>query len=169
MKAQYPENRFICDRMAGSLCRYLRLMGYDTRDANDLPAGDRKEDTRILQMARQEERIVLTRDGEFSRRDPCMVYYLSSEKLEEQLRELISAHLIAPELRLSRCSVCNTPLTLITIEDLIHLNEGVILPELSADNTPAFWCHTCRKGYWEGSHTRNMRVMMRRISRSKGE
>lgn len=169
MSDQFFENRFMCDRMAGSLCKYLRLMGYDTRDANDLPVGDRKEDTRILQIARQEKRIVLTRDGEFSRRDPHTVYYLSHEKLEDQLRELISANLIAPKLRLSRCSVCNTPLSLITIEDLMHLNEGVILPELSAENTPAFWCHACRKGYWEGSHTRNMRVMIERISRAKIE
>ncbi|MFH0967638.1 MAG: Mut7-C RNAse domain-containing protein [Methanobacteriota archaeon] len=37
MTDRTQETRFICDRMVGSVCRYLRLMGYDTFSANDLP------------------------------------------------------------------------------------------------------------------------------------
>ncbi len=113
------ENQFICDRMAGSLCRRLRLLGYDTRDANDLPQGNPKEDTLLLSIASEENRLLLTRDAELSQRDKELVIYLSGDTLEDQIRQLIRSGLIVPELRLIRCSICNHLLTSISAETLM--------------------------------------------------
>ena len=154
-----PENRFICDRMAGSLCRHLRLLGYDTRDANDLPPGNPKEDTLLLSIASEENRLLLTRDVELSQRDKERVIYLSGDNLEDQIRQLIRSGLIVPELRLIRCSICNHLLTPITAETLIQRRTVItqIVPDISELDAMC-WCQHCKKVYWEGSHTRNMRV-----------
>ena len=53
--------KFIADRMLGTLTRYLRFMGYDTLSANAFLEGDHREDTRILELARAEDRGGLLR------------------------------------------------------------------------------------------------------------
>ncbi len=55
--------RFIVDRMLGTLCRYLRLMGYDAASANVYAEGNRREDTLLLLRAREEHRLLLTGTG----------------------------------------------------------------------------------------------------------
>jgi uncharacterized protein with PIN domain len=154
------ENRFICDRMMGTVCRYLRLLGYDTLDANDLPKGNRREDTDLLNIAREQNRIILTRDAELSRRDPQFVRYLKSDTFDDQIRQLVSADLIFPNLRLSRCSLCNSlllPITEMTLKTLSGKIQDRIPDEFPEENT-ILWCNQCKKAYWEGSHTRNMRA-----------
>lgn len=166
MTGSLQEKRFICDRMAGTLCRYLRLMGYDTLDANDLPEGNRREDTLLLKTAREEGRIVLTRDSEFSRRDNQFVRFLNSELLEDQMRQLVSEDLIIPKLRLSRCSVCNTLLQPIPYDTLSTKKGAIphIISELSPRNDLISWCLRCNKVYWKGSHTRNMQDRITKIT-----
>ena len=159
------EHRFICDRMAGSLCRHLRLMGYDTLSANDLPAGNRREDTLLLKKASEEDRILLTRDAELARRDNSQVIYLTSEKIGEQLRQLINAGLISPVIRLTRCSLCNTPLIPISRDDRSKLTEKI--PDFDPGDAPVLWCTGCKKAYWEGSHTINMRIRIDLIARER--
>lgn len=163
MTTNTHEHRFICDRMAGSLCRHLRLMGYDTLSANNLPPGNRREDTLLLQKAHEEDRILLTRDAELSRRDNSQVLYLTSEKIGEQLRQLIRAGLIAPIIRLTRCSICNNPLVPIPQDDLSELRRKI--PDFDPGAALVLWCTGCRKAYWEGSHTSNMRTRIDRLAR----
>lgn len=164
MTDEIPETRFICDRMAGSLCRYLRLMGYDTLSANDLPSGDRKEDTRLLKIARNEYRILVTRDAELARRDRTLTLYLNHQKCEDQIRQMTDAGLIIPVLRLTRCSLCNSRLERIAQENLRPGSNDI--PEFCPKGESAFWCPQCRKVYWEGSHTRSMRCRIESISKS---
>ncbi|HOL42184.1 MAG TPA: DUF5615 family PIN-like protein, partial [Methanospirillum sp.] len=101
------ETAFFCDRMAGSLCKYLRFMGYDCRDASDLPLGNPREDTEILQIAQRENRYILTQDAELARRGGDHAIRLVSSDLAGQIRQLAKAGLISPEIRLTRCSRCN--------------------------------------------------------------
>ncbi len=160
------ERKFICDRMAGSLCRYLRLMGYDTLSANDLPPGNRKEDTGLLKTARENHRIILTRDAELSRRDAEYVKFLAGRTVTDQVRELLLEGLIVPELRLTRCSVCNTLLVLLP-EDLKENKQ--IREGCRSNSTPVMWCMKCKKAYWEGSHTTRMREILASIVRESSD
>ena len=50
--------------MLGTLCRYLRFMGYDAESAHSLSEGNPREDTLLLRSAEREDRILLTRDKE---------------------------------------------------------------------------------------------------------
>jgi uncharacterized protein with PIN domain len=163
MTEQTLEAMFICDRMVGSLCRYLRLMGYDTLSANDLPPGNRKEDTYLLTIARKEHRFLLTRDAELARRDSTWALYLVQERCEDQIRQIASAGLIMPALRLSRCSLCNCLLERITLEKLPSICTHI--PEFCPKTECIFWCPQCRKVYWEGSHTRNMQSRIDEMSK----
>ena len=49
--------KFLCDRMLGTLAKWLRIIGFDTSfaDANI-------EDEKLLRLAKDEERILITRD-----------------------------------------------------------------------------------------------------------
>jgi uncharacterized protein with PIN domain len=147
-----PETRFIADRMLGTLTRYLRFMGYDTASANALAPGNAREDTLLLDIAAGEDRILLTRDAELARRGKERAVLIASEDVMDQVEQLIGLRLVERRLLLSRCSLCNTPLRVAT--------EGEIA---GAEYAPAdrtgfsfFWCDSCRKLYWNGSHGRQL-------------
>jgi uncharacterized protein with PIN domain len=143
---------FLVDRMLGTLCRYLRFMGYDALSANSLSEGNRREDTLLLASAARSGRILLTRDRELARRGgDCAVLVIGDEVLA-QIRELADRGLIIPEIRLTRCSICNGILRPAAEEEIA-----------SADYAPRnrkglrfYWCRTCRKLYWLGSHGENL-------------
>ncbi|PWR73179.1 Mut7-C RNAse domain-containing protein [Methanospirillum lacunae] len=165
MPDRLSESRFICDRMFGALCRFLRLLGYDTLNANDLTPGNPKEDSILLIIAKKEDRILLTRDAELARRDPNRVFYLVSERLEDQIRTLIIAGYIKPNLRLTRCSLCNhllAPASDEALSEFLRENPSIIFNS-SPDEEKITWCRNCRKIYWEGSHTRKMREQIHQI------
>lgn len=143
------EHSFFCDRMAGSLCKYLRFMGYDCRNANDLPDGNPREDTDILEIARREKRYILTQDAELAQRGGDYAVRLVSSDLAGQIRQLHNAGFISPKIRLTRCSRCNAML----LEGTPPGDPGYKIP----DETPLMYCPVCKRQYWEGTHTRNMR------------
>ncbi len=143
------DHSFLCDRMAGSLCKYLRFMGYDCRSANDLPSGNPREDTDILQIAGKEKRYILTQDAELARRGEGTAIRLVSSDLAGQIRQLVESGLINPEIRLTRCSRCNALLQ----EGAAPGQPNGPIPE----DTPLVYCPVCNRQYWEGTHTKNMR------------
>ena len=133
--------KLLCDHMLGSLARWLRFMGYDT--AYPEPTSDRD----LIDMARREDRILLTRDKELAGRVREAVGIRSGD-LEEQIREVAAVlplRLIDP---LSRCSLCNSvllPVSRDAIEELVPV--GV------RSRHEEFWrCPSCHRVYWQGSH-----------------
>lgn len=146
------EPRFIADRMLGTLTRYLRFMGYDTTSANGLAEGNAKEDTLLLELALQEQRILLTRDAELARRGKDKVILVRSEEVIEQVQQLVELGLVKRRVTMSRCSLCNTP-----------VREAFECEIAGADYAPKdwrglsfHWCEQCKKLYWNGSHSRTL-------------
>jgi len=144
------EPRFITDRMLGTLTRYLRFMGYDTTSANGLAQGNAKEDTLLLGLALRERRILLTRDAELAQRGKDLAVLIRSEDVMEQVQQLVESCLIERRLTMSRCSLCNTP-----------VREACECEIRGADYAPKdwrglsfYWCSSCSKLYWNGSHGR---------------
>lgn len=147
-----PEPQFITDRMLGTLCRYLRFMGYDTVSANGFIQGNVKEDTLLLELALQENRILLTRDTELAMRGKEHAVLITSDEVMEQIRQLIDRRLIIRRLMMSRCSLCNAVLRGASMEE-IHAadyaprkKEGLVF----------CWCERCGKLYWNGSHGKHI-------------
>ena len=97
---------FAADCMLGTLAKWLRILGYDAFYRN------RIEDGELVELARAEGRVVLTRDRRLTERRRARPFVLiASDRPEEQIRQLIAE--IGLELReerlLSRCLPCNTP------------------------------------------------------------
>ncbi len=152
------EPRFLTDRMLGTLTRYLRFMGYDTKSASTLAGGDNREDTSLLKIALSEGRILLTRDRELARRGGEHAIWISSEEVIDQVRQLALLGLITPEIRMSRCSLCNgllRPARRHEVEAADYAPQGVT-------GLAYYWCPGCRKLYWMGSHGDDL---MRRLGR----
>jgi uncharacterized protein with PIN domain len=142
------ERRFLADRMLGTLTRYLRFMGYDTVSANEVPSGNRREDTALLEWARREGRMLLTRDRELARRGGKDALWIQSEEVREQVRQLALEGLIRAELRMNRCSLCNQPLQPARVEEI----RAAEYAPRDREGLDFYWCSRCRKLYWMGSH-----------------
>jgi hypothetical protein len=144
--------RILCDEMLGSLARWLRVLGYDTEYARDM------KDSEIIERASREGRVVVTRDGQLAKRLATRAILIASVDLDVQLDEFLA---VAPEKPdpsrlLSRCPACNTFL------EPGHPKEGEVPGDVLLSGRTIWFCPGCRKYYWEGSHTRNMRAFLGR-------
>lgn len=153
MPADPPrENRFIVDRMLGPITRYLRFMGYDTTSAHSLAEGRPDEDTLLLAMALQEDRILLTRDAELAQRGKELSVLVTHDEVMEQVQQLVDCGLIRRRVTLSRCSLCNTPLR---EANTCEIGEAEYAPK-DWRAFSFYWCERCRKLYWNGSHGKHL-------------
>lgn len=143
--------------MLGTLCRYLRFMGYDTLSANSLREGNRKEDTLLLDLATRTGRILLTRDRDLAERGHERAVLVKGEDPLAQIRELARAGLIVPEIRLTRCSLCNRLLRPATEKEI----AGAEYAPRNRNDLSFSWCRNCKKLYWVGSHGENLEKRIR--------
>jgi len=152
----YPEpraeTRFITDRMLGTLSRYLRFMGYNTVSANGFAEGNAKEDTLLLLLAAQENRILLTRDTELALRGKERAVLMKSDEVMDQVQQLIDCGLIVRRLMMTRCSLCNTELREATVREITRTEYA----PRNKDGFSFFWCDQCGKLYWNGSHGKHI-------------
>lgn len=146
---------FLADAMVGRLGKWLRLLGFDC-------ASTQGEDDRVLlERARREGRILLTRDSKMIHElcrtdDRC--WLLSSWDWTEQLREVVSTYHLEPHIRLfSRCSDCNATLEPVDRESI----KDDLPPRSYLHGTHFARCTACGKLYWRGDHTARMMERLR--------
>jgi hypothetical protein len=151
-EAPLRETRFLADAHLGALARLLRLLGFDTLYENGLA------DARIESLAREQGRIVLTRDRELlKRRGITHGCYVRTLKPRAQLREIVERLDLARAVRpFSRCLVCNSPLA---IADRKAVAER-LPPSVHGSHRQFVSCAGCGRVYWEGSHWRRLRVVI---------
>jgi uncharacterized protein len=139
--------------MLGTLCRYLRFMGYDAESAHSMSEGNPREDTLLLRSAEREDRILLTRDKELARRGGARAVLVSGDDVLDQITVLVEQGLIEPELRMNRCSICNA---LLRPARENEISSASYAPKNRRDIS-FFWCRNCRKLYWLGSHSEHLK------------
>lgn len=144
--------RFIADAMLGRLARWLRLLGFDTIYYTDIT------DALLLKIAKQDERIILTRDTHFLKRNIRDLLFINSDDVFKQLTQVIKTfHLRMPEA--SRCVNCNGILHEVNKEDVADS-----VPEHVYLNFSLFEkCSECGSVYWQGSHLKNFRERIKGI------
>jgi uncharacterized protein with PIN domain/sulfur carrier protein ThiS len=144
--------RFLADAHLGGLARLLRLAGFDTLYENGLP------DSQIENRAREDGRIVLTRDRELlKRRGITHGCFVRALRPREQLREVIDRLDLARSLRpFSRCLACNAMLAPIEKTAVLHQ----LPPNVRECHDRFTACTGCGRVYWEGSHWRRMRTIV---------
>lgn len=146
------EPRFAADAMLGRLARWLRVIGADTTWKPDVADAD------LARHALEEDRILLTRDRSLTEewRLP-RVLLLASEAPLEQLRQVAAAYGLEWRGRLfRRCSLCNTRLVPLEATAL----RGRVPQRVARELRRFAECPSCRRVYWEGSHTRRMRRVL---------
>ncbi|OPY69219.1 MAG: hypothetical protein A4E57_01307 [Syntrophorhabdaceae bacterium PtaU1.Bin034] len=144
--------RFICDIMFGKLAKYLRILGFDAVYEKN-PAA--LEHYRL----HEPDRIFLTRRRKTTG-FPNTVH-IESEITREQLKEIkgLIRSGIKKENVLNRCIECNRELVDV---DKTEIERSV--PEFVYHNYTCFKaCPSCKKVYWEGSHTTGMEELIKEI------
>lgn len=145
MKGGVHLERILCDEMLKGLGRWLRAAGYDTAIAED-----GQPDEELVRQARDEGRLLLTRDRHLAEfwglGDGVLV--LRANGLDAQVRELMRRTdvdwLRQP---LSRCLLCNTRLRPARPEEFAR-----VPPQARSRASEAWVCPRCQKVYWYGSH-----------------
>ncbi len=149
---------FLADHMLGKLARWLRFLGFDTVYPDVLP------DHELIELAKKEKRILLTRDKSLANSKEVRALYIDSENVEEQLVQVMQEFELKTKNILSRCSLCNTLLIEVSKEDV----EGKV-PEKVYEMQERFWsCKGCGKYYWPGTHTENILKKLRMLGLSEG-
>jgi len=142
--------KFLCDRMLGTLAKWLRIYGFDTYYANN-----EMDDSRLLEISKDEKRILITRDktlNQVARRENIKTIEIKTTDIDEQINAVLGEIKVDKTEILSRCILCNSKIKEIKKEDV---KEKV--PEKVFDNNEKFWfCKNCNKIYWKGSHYEKM-------------
>jgi len=146
--------RFIADVHLGSLARHLRLLGFDTTWERDLA------DEAIVEIARDEKRIILTRDkGILKNGRVTHGYWLRStdplRQLDEVVRAIDLGRAIEPY---TRCMECNGELQPADRAAVVHsvpLQVFLVYRDFRK-------CRRCHRVYWKGSHLRRLDKIIER-------
>jgi uncharacterized protein with PIN domain len=137
--------------MLGKMTRWLRILGCDVKYYKDI------DDEILINLAEEEDRILLTCDIQLYRRAIKLgkdVFLIRSQNEIEQLAKL--AHYYKFKLSIvadkSRCPKCNGKIRSIPKSDV----EDEI-PKLTSKFFKKFWiCTRCKQIFWHGSHWENI-------------
>ena len=136
--------RFLVDHMLMRLGRWLRLVGMNVANPEVV------EDLALLRRAKQENRILVTRDKklfEASRTSGLDCILIHSSDIENQLAEMARFGIIL-KINPKRCTICNAPLQLD--------------PNLSVQKE-VWRCQECGKNYWKGTHWQRIEEILEKI------
>lgn len=146
---------FITDANVGKLTKNLRLMGFHVRTDEGVP------DKEIAAIAERENLIVLSRDiGLLKRKNVLYGRYLHSEKIEEQLLEVMKRFDLPDKIRpFTLCLVCDGKIQAIEKTTIQTQVNATIYQEYNA----FYQCQSCQKVYWEGSHFDKMKENITKV------
>ena len=148
--------RFLVDQMLMRLGRWLRLVGMDVANPGD------DDDPELMIRARQENRILVTRDkrlAEDCRTTGVECILIKSTSILGQLDEMAEAG-VKMELNPHRCTICNGPLR--------GAVRGKVRGAGDQSQQEGTWeCLVCGKLYWTGSHWKRIEKTLKQIRREK--
>lgn len=147
--------RFVADTHLGTLARYLRLLGFDTRYRND------HDDATLAAIAAGEARILLTRDrGLLKRRAVTHACFLRADRPRDQLHEVAVRFPLGAWMDpLSRCARCNGVLRAVDKAAIAHR----LAPKTRRYYRRFRECDGCGQLYWAGSHVRHLEALVAEV------
>lgn len=157
-EATGEEVKFAADRMLGRLARWLRVLGLDVIYGRHLSGHG------LIHAARQENRLILTRDRRLKQKQPPKFILIESDHYPEQLRQVIEeCGLVVGAALFTRCLECNAVLQPKPKESV----EPHVPPYVFATQDHFFWCPKCRRVYWPATHHQRMVDELRKIGFSQ--
>lgn len=142
--------------MLGKLTRWLRIIGYDVVYFRNL------DDEQLINIAKKECRILLTRDLKLYRLAYVLglnVYIVDGVTGTEKLANLAKRYALRLDIDIavSRCPKCNTRIKPILKESVVNR-----VPEGTLSNYDEFWeCPRCKQIYWRGAHWKRIDETLR--------
>lgn len=146
--------KFILDDMLGRLARWIRIMGYDAKYAN------RISDDEIIEQAKDEGRILLTRDKLLVKRFAVPSLLIKSEDIESQLNYVIKRFNLDIKNIFTRCPSCNGELKEIEKEKVYNNVPPIVFSRY--DNFSI--CKACSKYYWKGHHWEKIKETLSKLT-----
>lgn len=139
--------KFLADGMLGKLTRWLRMLGQNVKYSVQL------SDEELLEAAKVEGRVLLTRDFELYKRAIVRgvdAFYVEGITESNRLAEVAKRYglTLTIDMDKSHCPICNTKLQ--------SAPKDQLKDELE-QNTYSFYdrfwkCPNCGQIYWQGSH-----------------
>ena len=136
--------------MLGTLAKWLRIFGFDTFYANS-----EIDDNKLLEISKNENRILLTRDKNLifrARRENIQTIEINMTDINEQISYVLNNYHYKSFQVLSRCILCNT----LVIEIDKNKIRDKVPPKVFENNNKFWYCKNCKKIYWKGSHYNKM-------------
>ena len=149
--------RFIVDLNVGRLARWLRMMGYDTL------LFDHGEDYRMIRIALDEARIIITRDTRIMERrvitsGRLRAILVNGDRPEKQMHQVMEHLPLNIDFRpFSLCLECNQPLVERSKEDIANR----VPPYVFQTQEQFVECPACRRVFWKGTHWQAMTRKLR--------
>ena len=138
--------KFLVDHMLGRMCRWLRIMGFDSKYVSS-----GYDDQQVIEECRKLGAILITRDRELaSRYFPSIL--ISSTDLNTQLRQFLSIYPFDRSLLLTRCTECNGVLEQKERGEI----ENTLQYQTQKSYDIFYRCISCGRTYWNGPHYRNI-------------
>ena len=154
--------KFLADAMLGKLARWLRMLGHDVIYSAVF------DDSELLELAKREERVLLTKDLELYKRAigrGLDAYYVEGKSEPERLAEVAKRYNLPLEIDMdkSHCTICNTKLTVTPKEQL--QNE---LEKNTFTYYNRFWkCPNCGQIYWQGAHWKQITETLKQAQQKR--
>lgn len=147
--------KFIADCMLGKLAKWLKILGFDVVYFN------RAEDGRLLDIARKEHRILLTKDyGLLEKAKGLRASFVESDYWKEQVGQVMEEFSLWKKTNpYSRCIQCNEAL-----QNLPKRRARNLVTPYVYENARSFAiCPLCGRVYWQGTHFYDMASRVERI------
>ena len=162
-EAQSP---VLLDVMCGKLATYLRICGYDAAYALDRGV---EADDRLLSLAADEGRVLITRDRELVDRapgfDPAVDAVLLTERdVLEQLREFDAAGFpVGLAAEPTRCGSCNGAVERFSPGSDQTPDRPDYVPDDVGVDRPGWRCPDCGQWFWKGGHWDDVAARIDRV------
>ena len=146
------EPRFIVDINAGKLAKWLRIMGYDALLFTD------KDDGKMIKIALNENRVILTRDSQIMKRrlitsGTLKAILVQGDELKTQLKQIASALNLDYQFRpFTICLECNHSLIARNKEEV----SNRVPPHVLKTQSHYMECPSCHRVFWRGTHWQAM-------------
>jgi len=151
--------KFAVDCMLGKLAKWLRILGFD---AAFFPA---IADEELLRIAREERRVLLTRDTALLERARDKdALFIASDDWRLQLQQVLDGKNLRSRCKpYSRCLECNVRLKSVSKARARNL----VAPFVYETAREFSLCPECGRVFWKGSHHEDMERMIEQMLRKK--